>query len=107
MKDGAAREAPLAAVVFDQLARVAARRKATVVAVIRDEHQQIGTGGGPVSGDRHGDIVNHMTKFLSEQLRNTAAGPACPRSNHQPGLLRFVAHGNRSGGRQNSDLSMI
>ena len=46
MKDGAAREAPLAAVFFDQLARVAARRKATVVAVIRDEHQQIGTGGG-------------------------------------------------------------
>ena len=33
MKDGAAREAPLAAVLFDQLARVAAGRKATVVAV--------------------------------------------------------------------------
>jgi hypothetical protein len=27
--------------------------------------------------------------------------------NHQPGLLRFIAHGNPSGGRQNSDLSMI
>src|SRR5215471_10281050 len=34
MKDGAAREAPLAAVLFDQLARVAAGRKATVVAVL-------------------------------------------------------------------------
>jgi hypothetical protein len=31
MKDGAAREAPLAAVLFDQLARVAAGRKATVL----------------------------------------------------------------------------
>jgi len=30
MKDGAAREAPLAAVLFDQLTRVAAGRKATV-----------------------------------------------------------------------------
>ena len=38
MKDGAAREAPLAAVLFDQLAGVAAGRKATVVAVLRNEH---------------------------------------------------------------------
>ena len=34
MKDDAAREAPLAAVLFDQLARVAAGRKATMVAVL-------------------------------------------------------------------------
>ena len=34
MKDGTAREAPLAAVVFDQLTDVAAGRKATVVAVL-------------------------------------------------------------------------
>jgi hypothetical protein len=34
MKDGAARKAPLAGVVFDQLARVAAGRKAAVVAVL-------------------------------------------------------------------------
>ena len=34
MKDGAAREAPLAGVLFDQLARVAAGRKATVIAVL-------------------------------------------------------------------------
>jgi hypothetical protein len=34
MEDGAAREAPLAAVLFDQLALVAAGRKATVAAVL-------------------------------------------------------------------------
>ena len=34
MKDGAAREAPLTGVLFDQLARVAAGRKATVIAVL-------------------------------------------------------------------------
>src|SRR6516162_10194702 len=34
MKDDTARKAPLAAVRFDQLARVAARRKATVIAVL-------------------------------------------------------------------------
>ena len=34
MKDGAARKAPLAAVLFDQLARVAAGQKATVIAVL-------------------------------------------------------------------------
>ena len=34
MKDSAAREAPLAAVFFDQLAGVAAGRKAIVVAVL-------------------------------------------------------------------------
>ena len=38
MKDSAAREALLAAVLFDQLAGVAAGRKATVVAVFRNEH---------------------------------------------------------------------
>ena len=36
MKDGAAREAPLAAVLFDQLGDVAAGRKATVVAASLD-----------------------------------------------------------------------
>src|SRR5215472_8172776 len=75
MKVGAAREAPLAAVLFDQLAHVAARRKATVVAVLRDEHQQIGTSGGPVSGDRHGDIADHMTKLRARgALRREPAG---------------------------------
>ena len=34
MKNDAAREAPLAAILFDQLARVAAGRKATMVAVL-------------------------------------------------------------------------
>src|SRR5262252_5685873 len=74
MKDGAAREAPLAAVLFEQLARVAARRKATVVAVLRNQHQQIGAGGGTVSGDRHGDIADHMTKLRARgALRREAA----------------------------------
>jgi hypothetical protein len=75
MKDGAAREAPLAAILFDQLARVAAGRKAMVVAVLRNEHQQIAIGGSPVSGDRHGDIANHMTKLRARgALRREAAG---------------------------------
>lgn len=38
MKDGAAREAAFTTLVFDQLARIAAGWKATVVAVLRDEH---------------------------------------------------------------------
>src|SRR5215472_2518221 len=75
MKDSPAREAPLAAVLFDQLARIAAGRKATVAAVFRDEHQQIGAGGGSVSGDRHGDIANHMTKLRAGgALRREATG---------------------------------
>src|SRR6202030_904779 len=66
---------PLAAILFDQLARVAAGRKAMVVAVLRNEHQQIAIGGGPVSGDRHGDIANHMTKLRARgALRREAAG---------------------------------
>src|SRR5580693_736113 len=46
-----------------------------VVAVLRNEHQQIGTSGGPVSGDRHGDIADHMTKLRARgALRREAAG---------------------------------
>src|ERR1700751_207435 len=75
MKDSPAREAPLAAVLFDQFARIPARRKATMVAVLRNQHQQIGTGGRAVSGDRYGDIANHMTKLRARgALRHEAVG---------------------------------
>src|SRR5215831_6350448 len=75
MKDSPAREAPLAAVLFDQLARIAAGRKATVAAVFRNQHQQIGTGGRAGPGDRHGDIANNMTKLRARgALRREAVG---------------------------------
>ena len=46
-----------------------------MVAVLSDEHQQIGTGGGPVSADRHGDIANHMAKLRAcGALRREATG---------------------------------
>jgi hypothetical protein len=44
MKDGAAREAPLIAAVFDQLTHIAAGRKATVIAATLHLTAPIATG---------------------------------------------------------------
>ena len=58
----------------------------------RHQHQQIGAGGGLVSGDRHGDIADHMTK-----LRACAAKrPAKARISSWP-LMSMTGLGRRFG----------
>ena len=93
MKDSTAREAPLAAVLFDQLARIAAGRKATVAAVLRNQHQQIGTGGRNFCSERAPDGRPHprtwsLARVSEGRSREDKAVPMAT----MPGLLSLCRH---------------